>query len=143
MAKDLYHHIVKEALEREGWKVLNDPFIIKSEWLNAKLEIDLALEKTIIAEKRTTNGTRKILVEVKSFIKPSLVNELHGVIGQYFNYSLGVEELEEPYELYLAIPELTYDKLSEMKLFTIAVQRLNIKVIVFNHQTKTIVSWNE
>ncbi|MFK7948966.1 MAG: element excision factor XisH family protein [Saprospiraceae bacterium] len=42
MAKDIFHYDVKE-----GWNVVKDPFIIKSKKLNARLEVDLALEKAI------------------------------------------------------------------------------------------------
>ena len=143
MAKDLYHSIVREALEREGWKITHDPFIIKSERLNARIEIDLALEKTLVAEKETPTGLRKIMVEVKSFIKASMVSELHSVVGQYFNYKIGIEELQEPCDLYLAVPEMAYQKLSQMGLFNIVVERLKIKIIVFNNITKTIVEWKE
>ncbi|MEY4936309.1 MAG: hypothetical protein RIS64_2668 [Bacteroidota bacterium] len=67
MAKDFYHTIVREALERDGWKITHDPFIIKSERLNARVEIDLALEKTLIAEKDTPAGIRSIMVDQKFY----------------------------------------------------------------------------
>ncbi len=143
MAKDIYHYIVKEALEREHWVVVSDPFIMKSKRLKARLEIDLELEQILIAEKQSADGVRKILVEVKSFLRPSLVHELHSVIGQYFNYSIGVEELAENYDLYLAIPIYAYEKLIEIGLFNVVVERLSIKIIVFNPATKTITLWKE
>jgi XisH protein len=31
MAKDKYHYIVKEALEKEGWIITNDQFYIRPE----------------------------------------------------------------------------------------------------------------
>jgi hypothetical protein len=45
MAKDLYHHIVREALEKDGWAIVNDPFVLKVGGL--KMEVDLAAEKII------------------------------------------------------------------------------------------------
>jgi hypothetical protein len=81
MAKDIFHQTVKEALEKDGWTITHDPFILEK-GLGAKLEIDLGLEKIITAQK----GTEKIAVEVKSFLKPSLINEFHTVLGQYLNY---------------------------------------------------------
>jgi hypothetical protein len=118
-------------------------FIIKSERLNARVEIDLALEKTLVAEKDTPIGVRRIMVEVKSFTKASMINELHSVVGQYFNYKIGIEALDTPYELYLAVPETAYHKLSQIGLFNIAVERLAMKIVVFNNITKTIVEWKE
>jgi hypothetical protein len=30
MAKDLFHEVVKVALVKEGWKITDDPFFMKS-----------------------------------------------------------------------------------------------------------------
>jgi Holliday junction resolvase-like predicted endonuclease len=62
MAKDLYHYIVREALEKDGWTIINDPYVLKVGGL--KMEIDLAAEKVIAA----TKENEKIIVEIKSFI---------------------------------------------------------------------------
>ena len=48
MARDLYHHNVKEALEKEGWKITHDPFPMTVEKID--YEIDLGAE-LIAAEK--------------------------------------------------------------------------------------------
>jgi hypothetical protein len=72
-----------------------------------------------------------------------MVNELHSVVGQYFNYKIGIEELQTHYDLYLAVPETAYHKLAQIGLFNIAVERLAMKIIVFNNVTKTIVEWKE
>ena len=89
MAKDIYHQTVRNALEKEGWTITHDPFRIPKRVIGAKLEIDLGLEKVIVAEK----DTEKIVVEVKSFLKTSLVHEFHSVLGQYLNYVIGLEKI--------------------------------------------------
>lgn len=61
MAKDKYHNLVKQALSHEGWTITDDPFAVSS--LIADLEVDLAAEKIIAAEK----DTERIAVEIKSF----------------------------------------------------------------------------
>ena len=43
---------------------------------------DLGVEKMLAAEK----GLDKIVVEVKSFLKLSLANEFHTILGQYVTY---------------------------------------------------------
>jgi hypothetical protein len=63
MAKDLIHSLVRQALENDGWEIMNDPLIIPLAEDNQAFEIDLAAEKFITAEK----GKRKIAVEIKSF----------------------------------------------------------------------------
>lgn len=49
MARDIYHQIVREALEADGWTITADPFIIKS--IGLRFEIDLAAEQVFAAER--------------------------------------------------------------------------------------------
>ncbi len=77
MARDIYHQTVRNALEKEGWTIKNDPFILKMGGL--RMEIDLAAEKTIIAQK----GTENIAVEIKSFLGKSKLNDFYEAKGQY------------------------------------------------------------
>ena len=43
MARDKLHYVVREALEKDGWVIKNDPFIAR--YGNKKIEIDLEAEK--------------------------------------------------------------------------------------------------
>ena len=45
MARDLFHNIVKTALEKEGWKITHDPYQLR--YGIADLYIDLAAEPDI------------------------------------------------------------------------------------------------
>jgi XisH protein len=137
MARDIYHQVVRTALEKEGWIVTHDPFIIPKKKIGAKLEIDLGLERVIIAEK----DTEKIVVEVKSFLKNSLIHEFHGVLGQYLNYEIGLEKINSDRLLFLAMPENTFKELCEMPLFHASVEKFVIKIIVFEPKEATITLW--
>jgi hypothetical protein len=75
-AKDLFHNAVKQALISDRWVITADPLVVKIE--GVKLEIDLAAEKVIAAEK----GGRKIAIEIKSFLKPSTITDFHLALGQ-------------------------------------------------------------
>lgn len=68
-AKDLFHDAVKQALLKEDWRITADPLKIKIE--GVKLEIDLAAEKIIAAQK----AERKIAVEIKSFVSASAITD--------------------------------------------------------------------
>lgn len=35
MAKDVYHEIVKRALEKDGWLITHDPFTLKIQRFNS------------------------------------------------------------------------------------------------------------
>lgn len=41
MARDLIHQACREALEKEGWTITHDPFVLKSG--GVRLEMDLGL----------------------------------------------------------------------------------------------------
>ena len=71
MARDLYHHIVKIGLVKEGWNITHDPLHIDLE--ETYVEIDLAADIAFAANK----GEEKIAVEVKSFLGKSIISEFH------------------------------------------------------------------
>ena len=78
MARDLYHHNVREALLKEGWNITDDPLRVPIDG-GSYMEIDLAAEILFGAEK----GDEKIAVEVKSFLGKSfssLFQRLGGMI---------------------------------------------------------------
>ncbi len=103
------------------------------------MEIDLGLEKVIVAEK----NTEKIVVEVKSFLKTSLIHEFHSVLGQYLNYIIGLEKIQSDRQLYLAIPKNVHSDLSEMPLFLTAIEKFNVKIIIFEPENEIILAWKK
>ncbi len=75
MAKDIFHHLVKEALIKDGWVITHDPYSF-NKW-DPEWEIDLGAEKIIAAKKEN----QKIAVEIKSFLATSFAYEFHQVLG--------------------------------------------------------------
>ena len=98
MAKDFYHNNVKEALEKDGWRITHDPYHVSVEEVG--YEIDFAAEPLLAAEK----DENKIAIEVKSFIRPSTINEFHRAVGQFNDYSVALEIQDPERVLFLAIP---------------------------------------
>jgi hypothetical protein len=49
VARDLYHFNVREALEKDGWTITNDPLALKVADIQG--EIDLGAEKLLTAER--------------------------------------------------------------------------------------------
>lgn len=72
---DIFHNAVKQALIKDNWIITHDPFKLKIGRKN--VYIDLGAERLICAER----GTRKIAIEVKSFIGPSDVTDLERALG--------------------------------------------------------------
>ncbi len=78
--RDIYHDVVRQALQKAGWTITHDPYLLK---LGGKrLEIDLGAECLISAEK----SKREIVVEIKSFVGRSDVRDLEQALGQYTLY---------------------------------------------------------
>lgn len=48
-AKDIYHNIVRTALEKDGWVITDDPFKLKCG--TKDLYVDLGAQKLLAAQK--------------------------------------------------------------------------------------------
>ena len=135
-AKDVFHEVVKKALQKDGWQITHDPLSISVGGVN--LSIDLAAEKLIAAEREG----EKIAVEIKSFLeRSSAISEFHTALGQFLNYQIILEETQSERELYLAVPNDTYISFFQTRLAKIAVEKYNIKIIVYDPIAEVIVKW--
>jgi hypothetical protein len=137
MAKDIYHNLVKEALENDGWNVTHDPYKLTLNFGKRKVAADFGAEKYLIAEK----GIQKILVEVKSFITTSNVNELHHSVGQYDFYAFLLEDQEPDRIPYLAIPKDAYNDLISDPIIQRFLKRHQVKIITFDPKRPVIYQW--
>ncbi|MBW4511562.1 MAG: XisH family protein [Scytonematopsis contorta HA4267-MV1] len=136
MAKDIFHQQVKNALIKDGWKITNDPLTIRiSEAI--KVQIDLAAENAIAAER----DTEKIAVEIKSFIAESDISEFHTALGQYLNYCQALEEKQPERTVYLAVPDETYQDFFQLNFIQRAIQRYQVKLIIYDPIKEEIVQW--
>ncbi|MBE9235205.1 XisH family protein [Anabaena aphanizomenioides LEGE 00250] len=134
-ARDLFHESVRNALEKEDWIITNDPLEIQFE--EVKLKIDLGAERLIAAEK----AGEKIAVEIKSFATNSPVSDFHTALGQFLNYQIALEEKEPERLLYLAVPVDVYETFFQSRLARIAVQRHQVKIVVYDPIMEVIVKW--
>lgn len=137
MAKDLFHHVVRQALLREQWTITADPLVIKIE--GVKFEIDLAAERVFAAEK----GGRKIAVEIKSFLNPSAISDFHAALGQFLNYRLALQMSEPNRILYLAVPVDTYESFFCEVFVQEAVKVYQLKLMIYDPIQEVILRWNE
>ncbi len=137
MAKDIYHGLVKKALENEGWKITHDPYYLSVGIGRRKVASDFGAEKFICAEK----GIEKILVEIKSFITTSNINELHHSVGQYDFYALLLEEQDPTRVPFLAMPKDAYEDLIREPIIQVFLDRHNVRLIIFDIQNPVIFAW--
>jgi hypothetical protein len=137
-ARNIHHDTVVDALRADGWTITHDPFPLAFGERN--LYIDLGVEReTLAAEK----GTRRIAVEIQSFIGPSPVRLLQEAVGQYDVYALLLKLNGEDRELYMAVPQSVDDTLFSERFGRAVVEGLRLKVMVFNPATKEISRWIE
>ncbi len=134
-AKDLYHDVVKNALLKDGWTITHDPFPLK--WGRKDLFVDLGAEKLLTAEREG----RKIVVEVKSFLGRSEVEELRNALGQFVLYRDILERREPDRELFLAIPARVFIELFEEPIGAILLENRRVQLIVFDKEKEEILRW--
>ncbi|MBC7773848.1 MAG: XisH family protein [Phycisphaerae bacterium] len=136
-AKDKFHEVLKNALVKDGWTVTDDPYVLKIG--GKKQEIDFGAEKIIAAEK----DGKKIAVELKSFLSDSPFNDFYEALGQYISYEIGLS-LQEPERIpFLAINQMTAHRLEKYEAIQIAFERQHVRLLIFDVETETIVSWQQ
>ena len=135
MAKDLFHQAVKTALIKDGWTITSDPLIIRIDRI--KLEIDLAAEKVFAAEK----DGQKIAVEVKSFIKPSAINDFHAALGQFLNYRIALQMTDPSRILYLAVPTDIFNTFFQERFTQVVIKQYDLKTLAYDPNLEEIAEW--
>jgi hypothetical protein len=133
-AKDLYHPNVRAALTVAGWTITDDPFRLR--WGKKDYFVDLGAEELIAAER----PGRRIAVEIKSFLGPSLVDDMEKALGQYLVYRSILRRRQADRELFLAIP-LNIAKLFDEPLGQLLMEDYDLRVIVFHPKKQEIVRW--
>lgn len=136
MARDKLHEVVKRALEKDGWTITHDPYLLK---FVPGQEIDLGAEKIIMADR----GVDKIAVEVKSFLTASKIYKFYEALGQYISYDIGLKLQEPTRRLFLAIPEKVFKQLMSYTTVPLAFEREHVKIIVVDPIKEKIVEWKE
>jgi hypothetical protein len=133
-ARDIFHNSVKTALQKDGWKITDDPLFIRC--IDVELYIDLSA--TLITAEKTG---QQIAVQVKSFTRSSALSEFHTALGQFLNYRVALECQDPDRILYLAIPTDAFDTFFQLEFTQIVIQRYQLKLIVCDMKQEVIVVW--
>jgi|SRR5579871_12489 len=131
-ARDHYHALVVELLNREGWSIVTEQYkVIVGE---RRLWIDIQATKAELSQ--------AILVEVKGLENSSsAVTELGDATGQYVLYQVGVAANKLPFTLYLAVPEFAYQGILSEELGQQVLQRIGMNLLVFDPDQEVITRW--
>lgn len=137
--RDSTHDIVRFALEKAGWTITHDPYSItlREAIADTTMQIDLGAERLLAAEREQ----EKIAVEVKTFLSDSPISAFHTALGQILDYQIGLEHFEPERILYLAVPTYIFDTFFQTLVPRTAIQRYQLKVIVYHPDLEEIVQW--
>lgn len=135
-AKSIYHPLVIEALQKDGWTITHDPLTIS--YGGKDLFVDLGAERLAIGAEK---GEEKIAVEIQSFLSPSPVRDLQEAVGQFEVYQAILEITNPSRRVYLAVPTRVKERLLEDSFGKMIVQRLKLRFIIFDENQAKIIQW--
>lgn len=101
------------------------------------MEIDLAAEQVFAAER----GKEQIVIEVKSFIGKSKLNDFYEAKGQYDIYRRGLKKEGIQRKLYLAVDAGIFESFFHKSLIAETLEEEMISLIVYDIVTKRIIQW--
>lgn len=134
-ARDLFHELVRTALENEGWTITHDPYHIDLGFVD--FYIDLGAERLIAA----TKNEDKIAVEIKTFLASSTISEFHTAVGEFINYRIALEDAETDRILYLAVPLEVYRRFFKYPFVQTVIRRNQIPLLIYDTDKEEIVQW--
>jgi len=134
-ARDLFHDIVKKALQKDGWTITHDPYPLAAGSFD--LAIDLGAEKIIAANR----GGQKIAIEIKSFLGSSKISQFYGALGQFIAYRTALHMQDCDRILYLAVPNDTYDRFFLTPFVQDLVTQNQLYLITYSIASESIEKW--
>jgi hypothetical protein len=101
------------------------------------LYADLGAERPIAPER---NG-QKLVVEAKSFIGASKIQDLKEALGQHDIYLYLLEETTPDRKLYIAISKVVYNTFFTQDVTQLILNRHKLPIIVVDLETEEIMQW--
>ena len=135
MVKDLFHHAVRCALEKNSWRIIADP--LKFNFGKVRFEVDLAADRLIAADREE----EKIAVEVKSFLRASTITDFYAALGQFLSYRLGLRKVDPARILYLAVPDDVYQSFFQLEFTQAAIAEYKLAIVVYDATKEEILQW--
>lgn len=132
---DIIHDSVKNALIKDGWVITDDPYVIQ--YGRTTLYADLGAERPIAAER----DGQKLVIEVKSFIGASKIQDLKEALGQYDIYRYLLEEIAPDRQLYVAVSTVTYKSFFSQDVTQLILKKHQLPLIVVDTETEEIRQW--
>ena len=132
---DIIHDAVKNALMKDGWTITDDPYVIQ--YRRTTLYADLGAECPIAAER----DSQKLVVEVKSFLGASKIQDLKEALGQYDIYRYLLEETAPDRKLYVAVSTVAHNTFFKQDVIQLVLNRHQLPLIIVNIEEEEITQW--
>lgn len=132
---DIIHDAVRNALVKDGWVITDDPYVIQ--YQKTTLYADLGAEQPMAAERYG----QKIVVEVKSFIGASKIQDLKEALGQYDIYRYLLEEIAIDRKLYVAVSTIAYKGFFKQDVIQLILNKHQLPLIVVDTEMEEIRQW--
>lgn len=132
---DIIHNTVRNALIKDGWVITDDPYIIQ--YRKITLYADLGAEQAMAAERYG----QKLVVEVKSFIGASKIQDLKEALGQYDIYRYLLEEIAPDRKLYIAVSTIAYKSFFKQDVIQFILNKHQLPLIVVDTEMEEIRQW--
>lgn len=132
---DIIHSGVKNALIKDGWVITDDPYVIQ--YRRTVLYADLGAERPMAVER----DGQKLVVEVKSFIGTSKIQDLKEALGQYDIYRYLLEETAPDRKLYIAISHVAYNTFFTQDVTQLILDKHQLPIIVVDIEVEEIMEW--
>jgi hypothetical protein len=84
---------------------------------------------------------RWIAVEIKSFLHPSLIQDLEQALGQFLLYSKILEQKDPDRTLYPATPQSVLDELFTDEIGQLLLNTTDLRLIFFEPNQEAITQW--
>ena len=133
--KDLYHDVVKTALEKDGCRIVKEDLPISSGGIN--FFVDIEAEAMYVAEREG----EQIAVEVKTFQGQSLVQNMHEAFGKYILYRYAIVAERPELNLFLAIPLKAYNTFFQLDFIKNVITKDKVNLIVYDTENQIISKW--
>lgn len=135
MAKDLYHETVKRALEKDGWHITHDPFVLK--YKDLTVFADLGAEKILFKNQNES----KIVVEIKVFGGKSKTTEFEKAKGQYDVYLFAMRKNQIDRILYLAVSSKVYNSIFLRPSIQEIIAESKMNLLIFDAENEVVIRW--
>lgn len=126
---------IVHAVEKDGWMVIDQPYLLHFPRERGYVLADLRLQ-------RVDSSAQIIVLEVKCFHQRSKwLEDFYHAIGQYMTYRTVMQLKKIDVPLYLAVPSEVYNTFFQRNVIQETVRRNGIHILAVNLETEEIDLW--